>query len=180
MKRLSTLFTLLALTLASSSVFAQFTQSEMVKEWQRAKAYTREYLDAMPEDGYGFKPTPEIRSFAQQMLHLTDANYLFATSASGKANPLGETLPNHNVAEKTISPTKEATTKAVMDSYDFVIGALQGLTPEQWQETIKFGKTDITRAGLFGKGFEHQTHHRGQATIYLRLKGITPPGEKLF
>ncbi|MBO0721263.1 MAG: damage-inducible protein DinB, partial [Blastocatellia bacterium] len=28
--------------------------------------------------------------------------------------------------------------------------------------------------------FEHQTHHRGQTTIYLRLKGVTPPGEKLY
>lgn len=174
------LFTLIALTFTGSTVFAQFTQSQMIAEWQRAKAYTKEYLDAMPEDGYGFKPTPEIRSFAQQMLHLTDGNYLFATSASGKANLLGVTLPNHNIAEKTISPTKDATTKAVMDSYDFVISILQDMAPDQWQETIKFGKTDITRAGLFGKGFEHQTHHRAQTTIYLRLKGVTPPGEKLF
>src|SRR5471032_493283 len=113
MKKLSLLF--LVLVLAGGSVYAQFTQAQMVDEWKRAKVYTKEYLDAMPEDGYGYKPTPEIRSFAQQMLHLTDANYLFASSASGKTNPLNETLAAHNVAEKTISPTKEATTKAVMD-----------------------------------------------------------------
>jgi uncharacterized damage-inducible protein DinB len=180
MKRLSSYITVLVLAFASSSALAQFTQPQMIAEWQRAKTYTKAYLDAMPEDGYGYKPTPEIRSFAQQMLHLTDANYLFATSASGKANPLNETLAAHNVAEKTIPPTKEATTKAVMDSYDWVISTLQGMAPDQMQATVKFGKTDITRAGLFGKGFEHQTHHRGQATIYLRLKGVTPPGEMLF
>src|ERR1017187_9478429 len=128
MKKVSLLFTVLALTFVSSSVFAQFTQSQMVAEWQRAKLYTKSYLDAMPEDGYGFKPTPEIRSFAQQMLHLADGNYLFASVASGKPNPLGETLPAHNVAEKTISPTKEATTKTVMDSYDWIISTLQSMT----------------------------------------------------
>jgi len=180
MQRLSRLFILLTMTFAGGSAFAQFTQSQMVAEWQRAKAYTKEYLDAMPEEGYGFKPTPEIRSFAQQMLHLADANYLFSSMGSGKPSPLGHTLPAHNILEKTALQTKEATTKTVMDSYDFVIGSLQGMTPEQWQETVKFGKTDITRSGLFGKGFEHQTHHRGQTTIYLRLKGITPPAEKLF
>jgi hypothetical protein len=74
MKKVSLLLTVLALILVSSSVFAQFTQSQMVAEWQRAKMYTKAYLDAMPEDGYAFKPTPEIRSFAQQMLHLSDAN----------------------------------------------------------------------------------------------------------
>src|SRR5665213_1023610 len=113
MKRLSLLFTLLALTFATGSVFAQFTQPQMVAEWQRAKTYTKAYLDAMPADGYGFKPTPEIRSFAQQMLHLADANFYFASSASGKPSPIGQTS-----AEKTIAQTKEATTKAVMDSYD--------------------------------------------------------------
>ena len=83
MKRLSMLFSLLALVFVSSSAFAQFTQMELVKEFQRAKNYTKAYLDAMPEDGYGFKPTPEIRSFAQQMGHLADANYFFASTASG-------------------------------------------------------------------------------------------------
>ena len=181
MKKVTQLFTVLALIFVSSSVFAQFTQSQMVAEWQRAKLYTKSYLDAMPEDGYGFKPTPEIRSFAQQMLHLADANYVIATVASNKPNPIGETFDSpHNLNEKTVSPTKEATTKAVMDSYDWVISTLQNMTPDQLQEATKFGKHDITRSGLYGKAFEHQTHQRGQTTIYLRLKGITPPPEMLF
>ena len=180
MKLLSFLITILASTLSIHSARAQFSQSEMIAEWQRAKTYTKAYLDAMPADGYGFKPTPEVRSFAQQMLHLSDANYLFATLASGKDNSFGITLPNHNVLEKTISPTKEEVTKTVMGSYDWIISKLQAMTPIQMQETIKFHNNDITRSGMFGKAFEHQTHHRGQTTIYLRLTGVTPPGEMLF
>jgi uncharacterized damage-inducible protein DinB len=176
MKPLSSLFTLLLCALVGNNAFSQFTQSEMVAEWQRAKTYTRAYLDAMPEDGYGFKPTPEIRSFAQQMLHLADANYLLSYVASGKPNPLGETPENNRVAEKTFPTTKEAVTKTVMDSYDWMINTLQGMTPAQMQETIKIHDQDITRSGMFGKAFEHQTHHRGQTTVYLRLKGVTPPG----
>jgi uncharacterized damage-inducible protein DinB len=181
MKKVSLLFTVLALMLVSSSLSAQFTQSQQVAEWQRAKSYTKAYLDAMPADGYGFKPTPEIRSFAQQMLHIADANYIFATVASDKPNPIGETFASsHDLNEKTVSPTKGAVTKAVMDSYDWVISTLQNMTPDQMQETTKFGKHDITRSGLYGKAFEHQTHQRGQTTIYLRLKGVTPPAEVLF
>ena len=180
MKKVSLLFTVLALSFVSSSLFAQFTQSQQVAEWQRAKLYTKAYLDAMPEDGFGFKPTPEIRSFAQQMLHLSDANYLFATVASDKPNPIGDILAAHNVNEKTVSPTKEAVTKAVMDSYDWVISTLQNMTPDQIQEIIKIGKHELARSGLYGKAFEHQTHQRGQTTIYLRLKGVTPPAEQLF
>jgi uncharacterized damage-inducible protein DinB len=175
MKRLSLLFTLLLIAFSSSSVFAQFSQSQMVAEWQRAKTYTKAYLDAMPEDGYGLKPTPEIRSFAQQMLHLADGNFYFASSASGKPSPIGQTS-----AEKTIAQTKEATTKAVMDSYDFVISSLQGLTSAQLDEMAKVEGKDLSKSNIYGKAFEHQTHHRGQTTIYLRLKGVTPPGEMLF
>ena len=180
MKKITLFFAVLALISVSSSVFAQFTQSQMIAEWQRAKIYTKSYLDAMVEDGYGFKPTPEIRSFAQQMLHLADVNYVFATIASDKPNPVGETLASHDINEKTVSPTKESVIKAVMASYDWVISTLQNMTPDQLHETTKFGKHDITRSELFGKAFEHQTHQRGQTTIYLRLKGTTPPAELLF
>jgi uncharacterized damage-inducible protein DinB len=180
MKHLSSLCTLLVCTLIGKNAFSPFTQSEMVVEWQRAKTYTKAYLDAMPEDGYGFKPTPEIRSFGQQMLHLADGNYLFSFEASGKPNPIGETPQNLHVAENTFSVTKEAVIKTVMDSYDWMINTLEAMTPAQMQETIQLHNQNITRSGIFGKAFEHQTHHRGQTTVYLRLKGVVPKGEMLF
>ncbi|MBV8390966.1 MAG: DinB family protein [Mucilaginibacter sp.] len=171
MKKLALLFTLL---IAFVSANAQ-TKDQMIADWQRAKNYTKAYLDAMPEDGYSFKPTPEMRTFAGQMLHLADGNYGIVGTATGKANPLGK-----NSAEKTVAQTKEATTKAVMDSYDFVIAAIQGMTPEQLQSTMKMGGKELAKATLITKAFEHQTHHRGQTVAYLRLKGVTPPGEMLF
>lgn len=175
MKKLSLVLTLLV-TFACSSVYAQFTQAQLVGEFTRAKTYTKAYLDAMPEDGYAFKPTPEMRNFAQQMLHLADANYFFSSFASGKPSPLGKDVS----VEKTGVQTKDATTKAVMDSYDFAISSLQGMTDAQLQEAVKFAGKDMTKFQVFGKGFEHQTHHRGQTTVYLRLKGVTPPQEMLF
>lgn len=171
MKKLALLFTLLVAFLGANAQ----TKDQMIADWQRAKNYTKAYLDAMPEDGYAFKPTPEMRSFAGQMLHLADGNYGIVGTASGKGNPLGK-----NSAEKTVAQTKEATTKAVLDSYDFVIAAIQGMTPEQLQATMKMGGKDLAKATLISKAFEHQTHHRGQTVAYLRLKGVTPPGEMLF
>src|ERR1700743_3985982 len=133
MKKLNLLLTIMVTVFTCVSVRAQVTTAQMITEWQRAKTYTKQYLDAMPEDGYGFKPTPEMRTYAAQMLHLTDGNYGLVGAATGKTNPLGKVS-----AEKTISQTKEATTKAVMDSYDYVISAIQGMTVEQLNETVKF------------------------------------------
>jgi len=172
MKKLMMLFALMvtAFTYAKAQ-----SKDQMIADWTRAKAYTKAYLDAMPEDGYSFKPTPEMRTFAAQMLHLTDGNYMFASVASGKANPMGKTSN-----EKTVAQTKEATTKAVMDGYDFVIATIQAMTPEQLNEMTKFAGKDMTKATVFSKDFEHQTHTRAQTVAYLRLKGVTPPGEMLF
>ncbi|MBB5394388.1 DinB family protein [Mucilaginibacter sp. AK015] len=174
MKKLS--FVIALLIMAGSSAFAQITKDQTVAEWTRAKAYTKAYLDAMPADGFSFKATPEVRTFAQQFLHLADANYFFIATASGKESPMGKGVS----VEKTVAQTKEATTKAVMDSYDFAISTLQGMTDAQFQEEIAMGTRKATRGVLLAKAFEHQTHHRGQATIYLRLKGVTPPPEMLF
>lgn len=175
MKRLSMLFTLLVTVLTCATVRAQVSKDQMIADWQRAKNYTKAYLDAMPEDGYTtVKPTPEMRTFAAQMLHLADGNYFLVGSVTGKPGPL------KGSAEQTVAPTKEATTKAVMDSYDYVINLLQTLTPEQMQQKGKVEGAEITASVAFNKAFEHQTHHRGQTVAYLRLKGVTPPGEMLF
>jgi uncharacterized damage-inducible protein DinB len=175
MKKLSFLFTLLALTFVSASVFAQLTKEQVITEWKRAKVYTKAYLDAMPADGYTFKATPEIRTFAQQMLHLTDANYYFGSVVNGKPSPMGKAS-----AEKTVEQTKEATTKAVMEGYDYMISVIENTPADQMQTMVTAEGQKVTKALLLAKAFEHQTHHRGQTTIYLRLKGVTPPGEMLF
>jgi uncharacterized damage-inducible protein DinB len=33
---------------------------------------------------------------------------------------------------------------------------------------------------LLAKAMERHAHHRGQTAIYLRLKGVKPPSERLF
>ncbi len=175
MKRLPILFAFLITAFTTTLASAQVNKEQMIADWQRAKAYTKTYLDAMPANGYSFKPTPEMRTFAAQMLHLADGNYSLIGGGTGKPNPLGKVS-----AEKTISQTKEATTKAVMESFDYAISAIQGMTQAQLLEVIKFGGKDLTRATVINKAFEHQTHHMGQTTVYLRLKGVKPPEQMLF
>ena len=153
--------------------------AKLVADWTRARDYTKEYLDAMPEDGISFKPTPDIRSFAEQMLHLASGNFGFAATAAGIANPYDQ-RQGKNLEKMDEFKTKAALTKIVTESYDFVINAVKGMDVKKMDENVKFFSFDLTRAAALEKGFEHQTHHRGQTTIYLRLKGVKPPQEKLF
>ena len=75
---------------------------------------------------------------------------------------------------------KAALTKVVMESYDYAIDALKGLDAKTLSEPAKFANFTLTRLTIINKGFEHQSHHRGQCTIYIRLKGVKPPNEMLF
>lgn len=150
--------------------------AQTMKNWERAKAYTAEYLAAMPEDGTNYKPTPEVRSFAEQMLHLAAANFMFASQVSGKVNPYqGQDLEK---AEKF--KNKAALATLVGESYDYVMATVKGLSPAQMTENIKLFNMDLSKAVALDKLFEHGTHHRGQTTLYLRMKGVKPPQEKLF
>ena len=81
------ILTLLTTILIMGNLQAQTSSETLVKEWQRAKAYTKEYLDAMPENGYSLKPTKEMRTFSGQVLHLSDAIYGFVASATDEKQP---------------------------------------------------------------------------------------------
>ena len=182
MKKLLTPFNLLLVLFIASfstamAIDTQDAKDNLIADFERAKAYTAEYMAAMPEEGYSFKPTPEVRSFAQQLLHIAGANYFFTSTITGNDNPMQgvefEKLDEYQ--------NKEACMKAVNDSYDFVISTLQGMSAAELDEQIKFfNQFEMSRAIAFAKAFEHGAHHRGQTTIYLRLKGVTPPNEKLF
>lgn len=152
------------------------TITQLTADWQRAREYTKEYLDVMSEEGMSYKPTPEIRSFADQMLHLASANYNFGAMVGGKPNP----FQGKKLEEMSELKTKAELTKTVLDSYDFMLDAIKGLNDAQLAESVKMGQREMTREVLLAKAFEHQTHHRGQCTIYIRMKGIKPPNEKLF
>ncbi len=171
MKKLFTFFAILAM---STALNAQTPKANILKDWERARAFTKEYLDAMPESGYALKPTKEMRSFAGQMLHLADANYGIVGTAT-------EVAPTAKDLEKSNDVVKASVTEKVLASYDFAISAIKNYPDAKWAEMIKlFNRFDVTRGQVIDKAFEHQTHHRGQATVYIRLAGATPPAEKLF
>lgn len=186
------LMTVLVVIAASSFVTFAQTQAPAVKElpkdrnailvseWSRARLGVKEYIEAMPEEHIGFKPTPEIRSFAEQMLHLAGGNYMFGSVVAGKENPWDFTKGKDPVNVPELKQTKAALLKFVMESYDFVIDAVKGLNAAQLDEVVQLFNMKMPRHLLLAKGIEHQAHHRGQTTIYLRLKGITPPSERLF
>ncbi|MEO5594255.1 MAG: DinB family protein [Chitinophagaceae bacterium] len=170
------LFFACALTSHAQTLTSEDIKAQMVKDWERAKAYTVEYLNTMPADKYSFKAVDSLRSFAQQMLHLAGANIFIMSNTTDQKPPfMRADLESSAGAQK-----KDSVMYFVVASYDFCINAVKTSDASKWGEKKKIFNFEETKFALMEKTFEHQTHHRGQTTIYIRLQGIRPPQEKLF
>lgn len=165
-----------AFTSSAQAVTGEDIKAQFIKDWERAKLYTQEYLDAMPADKYSAKPVDSIRSFAQQMLHLASGNIALISRATGD-KPIN--FPG-NLETSATAQTKDSVAYYVNASYDFAIASVKKLDAGKLGEITTQRNRQATRYATLLKAFEHQTHHRGQATIYIRLQGIRPPEEKLY
>lgn len=153
-------------------------RAQMVKDWERAKAYTVDYLNTMPADKYSYRPNDSTRTFAQQMLHLAGANVFLMMTATGGAPLSWLTM---NMETRPSAQSKDSVMYYITTSYDYCRDAVQKADVSKWGENVKvFNTYDVTRFAMMNKTFEHQDHHRGQTTIYIRLNGIKPPQERLF
>jgi len=174
--KLKNLVLAICLIMAAQLVRAQQKVTDLVKEWERSKVYTQAYINIMPESSYTLKPTPEMRSFAEQLLHLADANFGLASAAMGIKSPYSV-----GQLEKSSDKSKTNVSKLVAASYDFIIDSLKKMSDAQLERSIQMlGKFEMTTGIAIIKVLEHQAHHRGQTTVYLRLAGIKPPQEQLF
>jgi uncharacterized damage-inducible protein DinB len=167
------------ITFCQSGISGDTIKGLLVRDWERGKAYTQEYMNAMPSSKYSFRATDSVRSFAQQLLHLAQANmFLVSTATGAKPSYSGPDLEKSKTAQ-----TADSVMYYVNASYDFVINAIKNMPVSSLMQTatLNMGRaiTETKLSWLF-KAFEHQTHHRGQTTIYLRLAGVHPPNERLF
>jgi DinB family len=152
-------------------------KTQMIKDWERAKSYTLEYLNTMPASDYSFRAVDSIRSFAQQMLHLSQGCSFLMSNAVDQAPP---SFVMSDMEHSPGAQSKDSVMYYVNASYDYCINAIKNLDISKWFEKKKLFSFEETRFAIINKSFEHQTHHRDQTTIYIRLKGIKPPQEKLF
>jgi len=168
---------LLTFECSGQSLKSEDIKPLLMKEWERAKAYTVGFLNSVPADKYLFKATDSTRSFAQQMLHLAQSNvFLMSITADLEHLPF-------SLADQEHSPTaqkKDSVMNYVTTSYDYCINAIKNFDVNKWGEKKNMFGFEETRLVWLLKTFEHQVHHRGQTVIYIRLMGLTPPSAGMF
>jgi uncharacterized damage-inducible protein DinB len=136
----------------------------------QVKGVIQRSAEKMPDMNFAYKPVPEVRSFAQLLGHVADAQYTFCSAALGEKNPaLG--------IEKSKS-TKEELVKALQDAFAYCDKAYAALTDANAAEVLKFGNGERTRLNILSFNTAHNFEHYGNIVTYMRLKGLVPPSSE--
>jgi uncharacterized damage-inducible protein DinB len=136
----------------------------IVKHLTVSRDFTLKVADQMPAADYGFKLTPPQMSFAEQMIHLTQAFDEFISPVAGGRLNLG----------KPASMNKPDVIAFVKASFDKAIDTVNKLTPAQISKSYPGEGGTVTGLEMLMTLLDHTTHHRASAEMYLRAKGITP------
>ena len=162
------------LTLAASIALSLFPSVAAPAASDAAGEYARHFAalsglsvavaKAMPPDQYGFRRDPESMDFGQLMSHIATTNYQFCAGLKDSVPPA---LP---------SPAeKGAVVKFLADSFEYCSTVISNLTDAQLDAVHNSPDGRLPGREVLLAMYVHVAHHRGQAEIYLRVKGIRPP-----
>jgi uncharacterized damage-inducible protein DinB len=168
---------LMILTLAVPALAQTTVKDALVKHWKTSGEFTLAVASTMPADGYTFRPNPEEMSYGQLMAHIAGVNLNACANASGLAKPaLPPKIAEWAKDTQKVEVDKDTAVPFLRDSFDFCNKAVAGMTPERMDTVVGPPNRNLTGFEWLWAYFTHTAHHRGQAEVYLRVKGIKPPG----
>jgi len=154
-------------SLLSAQTPAPSLAKETAASFQRAATEMLDLAEAMPAEKYGYKPTPEVSSFGEQLVHVAGIVQRFVDTAKGTKTEAAHHGP-------TSKPEIIALLKTNFQSAQEMITPL---TDAQLLEPVKFpfGDRTVTRATFWQGPLYQIRNHYGQLVVYLRMNGIVPP-----
>jgi uncharacterized damage-inducible protein DinB len=140
---------------------------EMAAGFQRASKDILDIAEAMPAEKYGYKPTPEVSSFGDQLVHVAGIIQRFVDTSKGVKT---EAAHHGAMAKPEVIALLKKTFQSGQDS-------LEQLSDAQLLETVKFpfGDRMVTRFTYWQGPLYQIRNHHGQLVVYLRMNGIVPP-----
>jgi DinB superfamily len=172
-QRLSAFLVLTALL--TTTARAQIPKGVLAEVIETHKASILRYLDAAPDSMMGFRTTPGVRTFAEQIEHAAGADAFIAHMAiAGNMNvpSFGDTA--------VIRRNKTALRAYVVASMDHTIGMLKGVSDASLSEPVTMMGMTKPRYRFLVELLDHFPWTLGQTVPYLRMNGVTPPAYTPF
>jgi len=146
---------------------------EVLDAWNYIGGKLVAMAEDWPEEKYDYRPTPEVRTFAEQLLHIAGSSYLFIDTAMGKeAGP--EDLPREKY--RTKAAVVAVLKKSVEEGAALIRAAGDAGMPKPFK--FPFGDGQISQSGFWMAQVEHAGEHYGNLVVYYRLNGVVPPASR--
>ncbi len=156
---------------AASAAFAQDAPTpitELKQMYTGVKGNWMKMAEKMPEENYGFKATPDVRTFGQLVGHVADSQARTCSALSGEPKAV-------DGGKKT---SKADLVAALKDSFGMCDAAFEKLSVANMTEVMTMGRGSRTRIGALMGTVSHSNEEYGYTSVYLRLKGIVPPSSE--
>ncbi len=171
-------FTLVLVALISTTLVFSQQESEPKTEftkmylpvWLEAQSHCLEVAEAMPQELYSFRPTPESKSFAEQMVHI---GYTIELLTKRYVQGM-EVVPNTPDASKL---SKSEIITLLKSGFAYTTEIIKTIEQEKLDENcvMYHSGNAVSRAFAFFYVQDHLTNHRAKANLYLRMNAIEPP-----
>jgi uncharacterized damage-inducible protein DinB len=126
---------------------------------------------AMPAEEYSFKPTPQVRSFAELLGHVINGNFYFCSQARGEKPTFG--------GDYSKTTDKAALVKALNEALESCDATYDGTTDANVNQAVgvqgRGSSKPTTRGLVLMFNTTHNNEHYGNMVVYMRLKNHVPP-----
>jgi uncharacterized damage-inducible protein DinB len=129
--------------------------------------------EAMPAEEYEFRPTPEVRTFAQVIGHVINANLFFCSQAAGE--PMREQQNFERLADKASLLAALKQSLALCDAVHDGTSDATFNQPVAMPAALGMGPAKTVRGAVLMFNVAHNNEHYGNIVVYMRLKGHVPP-----
>ncbi len=130
---------------------------------------------AIPEEKYGWRPAPGVRTIQQVFLHIAYANHLILSIADGAdESEVKKTIEDNDKGEQQ-PVNKEKTLAALTGSFAEAHTYLDEVRAQALTRDAELFGQKTTRRGILIFLDTHMGEHLGQAIAYARMNGIVPP-----
>jgi uncharacterized damage-inducible protein DinB len=145
--------------------------AEVRSDYQAVRDYFIRAAEEMPDSAYGFRPSPDVRTFGQQVAHVADDQYNLCAPAKGEIRHAA-----YRQIETTLS-TKAELLPALKAAFAYCDGAYDALTDAAGTTMVTSGQ-GRTKFGMLNWNLWHTWEHYGNVVVYLRMNGLVPPSSQ--
>ncbi len=143
--------------------------------WDEAIKQILELAEAMPEEGYSFKPHDSVMTFAEQLVHIGGSSNFIANKYLMDTVPQSPEVNSAEMSKAEIAQFVESSLKQVGE----VIKSMsdQQLLDEQVES---FSGNKMSRLEGLLLTHDHLTNHKAKANLYVRISGNEPPKYRYY